>query len=160
MLLLWVASAAGVHAQTAQESAAWLQARLRTYVIAPELAHANVVDEVAITTCDDPDQLDNGRYRALTKTVMRFADLTEITSRFRAGRDVGDGERTLDLIIVTLTGPSTHYVLNDGTSEEHSELKLWLLPDTPKDEIQRIIKAIKHLAILNGAKIPNDDLFK
>jgi hypothetical protein len=91
---------------------------------------------------------------------MLLGDLTEVTSRFRPGRNLGDGERSLDLIVITLTGPSTHYVLSDNSSEEHSELKLWLLPDTPKDEIERIIKAIKHLAILNGAKIPSDDLFK
>jgi hypothetical protein len=43
---------------------------------------------------------------------------------------------------------------------EPQSITIYLLASTPIENVKRIIKAIKHAAELEGAKLINDDLFK
>jgi hypothetical protein len=58
-----------------------------------------------------------------------------------------------------LAGPYREQALGQPSQSKY-DLNVGLSPDTPKEEVERIVKAFKHIATLSGAKLPNDDLFK
>lgn len=65
-------------------------------------------------------------------------------------------------VIITVVGESFLFeeekLLVDKVGPQ--SISIFLLPTTPIENVKRIIKAIKHAAELEGAKLINDDLFK
>lgn len=65
-------------------------------------------------------------------------------------------------INITITGDcyESLVLFPENGKEKKSSLNISLLPNTPIENVQKIIKAIKHLAVLNGAELIKEDLFK
>jgi hypothetical protein len=91
----------------------------------------------------------DGRRRNFTKVFM-----THIKS---VNYSIGEGN-----IIITVVGKSFLFEFEKLLVDEvgPQSISIFLLPTTPIENVKRIIKAIKHAAELEGAKLINDDLFK
>lgn len=69
------------------------------------------------------------------------------------------------LIVISLLGKVVYYKsdYNGNFNSEDlnvSQIEIYLNSSTPIDKVNRIIKAMKHLATLGGATLINEDLFK
>lgn len=67
-------------------------------------------------------------------------------------------------IIITILGNGNAYTVYDGEINvdniKVSNTFMALSPNTPEENVKRLIKAMKHAAKLGGAKLVNEDLFK
>jgi hypothetical protein len=130
-----------LRAQTSAETASWLQSKLRGHC---------------------PPDRDCSDYQ-VTPTKIRHMETnsTHYLTFFRSLTDVVQARGRTGNIVLRFVGPSFQDCSEDETAcNNDADLGISIAPDTPQSEVDRIIKAIKHLAELNGAKLVNDDLFK
>ena len=139
-LAILLLCAVSVSAQTASETAEWLNTKLTT---------------LARTQDDGRRRLPKiTKYQASGETpgvvgsdYIRFSDVKGVSSR-----------RTSRAVIVVLVGPSHCPACSE--IQENSEWSFPLDGETPPAEVDRVLKAFRHMAQLCGAKLIDDDLFK
>jgi len=91
----------------------------------------------------------DGRRKKYTKVMMKHIKSVNYS--------IGEGT-----IIITVVGESFLFEFEELLVDKvgPQSISIFLLPTTPIENVKRIIKAIKHAAELEGAKLINDDLFK
>jgi len=91
----------------------------------------------------------DGRRRNFTKVFMKHIKSVDYS--------IGEGT-----IIITVVGESFLFEFEELLVDKvgPQSISIFLLSTTPIENVKRIIKAIKHAAELEGAKLLNDDLFK
>jgi len=156
--LLILAPLVKAFGQSAEESSAWLEPRLKKYVLHPQMdgyVGASTKQLIGYVAWHST----NGDYEPDSMGFVPLAGITDVIYTFRHRQQEGKSIQE-EAHVITLIGP--YWLSRMGESENRKALDFSyeLSPDIPKEEVDRIIKAIKHLAVLNGAKLSNDDLFK
>jgi hypothetical protein len=156
--LLILGPLATASGQSAEESAVWLNTRLMKYVLHPQMdgyvgaSKDELRGYVAWHTS-------NGDYEADSMGFVQLSGITDVIYTFRHGHQ--EGKTTIEEAhIITLIGPYQLSRENEVQNRNALNFSFELSPDVAKEEVDRVIKAIKHLATLDGAKLSSDDLFK
>ena len=127
--LCLLAITTGLKAQTAEETAEWLNAKLPSLVLKDDWAK-----ETSSTT----------EILKQKTEVMEYKNITSITSSHQEKTD-----EKLEHTKITFV----------GKFNETNKIDLVLKPTITDKELTSLIKAFTHIAELNGAKIAKDDLF-
>jgi hypothetical protein len=140
-------------AQTLKETMDYIEANVQNYVVNKQLSLQCSENSLQKTT---GVYIDGGRYRF---TQLYLKDI----------KSVSYSTTTEGLITIIITGKCNSYIeerYTDGTSKLKNQhnltggVNIELLPSTPLENVNRIIKAIKHAAELEGATLIDEDLFK
>ena len=146
------------HAQTAQETAQWLNAKLKAAMYFGVIAGDTSISTTSMNSHTMYSL--NGNTGEFSDWVdafsVSFGDLTDVSSK--SGYE-NDGKGQVPVTLIILTGKVSQCVQQQPCQDEPF-VAIDLNSSTPPETVNSIVKALKHIAQLNGARMVNDDLFK
>ena len=129
-----IVSTPALHTQTATETAAWLQTRLRLYSVKPDLALDTIVRENLITTYHTADQTGDGPWVASSWETISSRDIADVVSRYVQSKTERN-RSTEEGYLITVAGPTR--ISGRAESNQGRYLTFELAPNTAKeDEIE------------------------
>lgn len=146
------------NAQTEEQTLEWLNAKVSVSSLFD--VHGNNTS-FSSEYCINPTSA-SGNTVLKTANII-YSKIKTVSYRYNPEKDLGGGSRILESHQIVLSGDFKEYTYNyDGKLTETSEIhstNFAFKPNIEKEEIMKIMKAIKHIATLKGAKLVDDDLF-
>ena len=145
-ICLLIAASYSVKAQTLEQTMDYINVNLQNYLFSKR----------DITVIE----------KGIDMTTMRYTDnqnRIEFVRLFMANIKSVDYSIDKDGYLVITVSGKCYAFKNDKPDYDKvapQNITIYLLASTPIENVKRIIKAIKHAAELEGAKLINDDLFK
>ncbi|ANI87928.1 hypothetical protein A9P82_00500 [Arachidicoccus ginsenosidimutans] len=145
LILAFVASMLAVKAQenkpTFGETVIWVESKYQS--LSPDNWYIRVLDDGIYYTCDNNCSVQEQKgWKYVTDVTYYKTDKGEYAIRVPSGQ-----------------GFSEHFSTGEPIQSAHTCLTFYVKKNTSEMDVQKLIKALKHIATLKGAKLIDDNLF-